>query len=45
MSPTVRKQVEELQRMKVNALREKYREVFGEETCPLHRQFLVRRIG
>lgn len=45
MNQSVRKQIEEVQRMTVGELREKYREVFGEESRSNHRQFLIRRIA
>ena len=45
MNHSVRKQIEEVQRMTVGELREEYREVFGEESRSNHRQFLIRRIA
>ncbi len=45
MNSTVRMQIEEVQRMTVGALREKYRDVFGEESRSGNRQFLIRRIA
>jgi len=41
----VRQQIEELRFMTVSQLREKYREVFGEESRSNHKQFLFRRIA
>jgi len=41
----VREQIEELKHMTVGQLREKYSEVFGEETRSHHKQFLFRRIA
>ena len=41
----VRQQIEELRFMTVGQLREKYREVFGEESRSNHKQFLFRRIA
>lgn len=45
MNNSVRKQIEEVQQMTVGRLREKYREVFGEESRSGNRQFLIRRIA
>ena len=45
MNDPVRRQIGEVQPMKVRELREKYREVFGELSRSNHRQFLVRRIA
>ena len=41
----VREQIEALQHKTVGQLREKYREVFGEESRSFHKQFLFRRIA
>ena len=41
----VREQIEALQQMTVGQLRERYREVFGEESRSFHKQFLFRRIA
>jgi hypothetical protein len=41
----VRQQIEELRLMTVGQLREKYRELFGEESRSNHKQFLFRRIA
>jgi len=41
----VREQIEALQHMTVGQLREKYHEVFGEESRSYHKQFLFRRIA
>ncbi len=41
----VRQQIEELRFKTVGQLREKYREVFGEESRSNHKQFLFRRIA
>ena len=41
----MRKEIEELSRMTVGQLREKYLEVFGEESRSNHKQFLFRRIA
>jgi DUF2924 family protein len=38
-------QIAELGRMRVGELRERYREVFGEQAATAHRQHLVRRIA
>ena len=40
-----RQQIEELRFMTVNQLREKYLEVFGEESRSNHKQFLFRRVA
>ncbi|MBI3778778.1 MAG: DUF2924 domain-containing protein, partial [Gammaproteobacteria bacterium] len=45
MEIQVREQIEALQHMTVGQLREKYREVFGEESRSYHKQFLFRRIA
>ena len=45
MNNPVRRQIEEVQRMTVRELHEKYWEVFGEESRSNHRQFLIRRIA
>lgn len=45
MNNSVRTQIEEVQRMTVGRLREKYREIFGEESRSNHKQFLIRRIA
>jgi hypothetical protein len=39
------RRIEELRRLSVPALKEKYREVFGEETRSSHQQYLFRRIA
>lgn len=44
MSPEVRKQIEALGDLTVPELRERYAEVFGEETRSRHRRFLIKRI-
>jgi len=41
----MRKQIDELSRMPVGQLRQKYLEVFGEESRSNHKQFLFRRIA
>jgi DUF2924 family protein len=41
----VRQQIEELRYVTTGQLREKYREVFGEESRSNHKQFLFRRIA
>ena len=41
----MRKEIEDLSRMTVSQLREKYLEVFGDESRSTHRQFLFRRIA
>ncbi len=41
----MRKQIDELSRMTVGQLRQKYQEVFGEESRSNHKQFLFRRIA
>jgi Protein of unknown function (DUF2924) len=38
-------QIEALGRMQIGELRERYREVFGEQTATAHKQHLVRRIA
>ena len=38
-------QIEELGRMQIAELRERYQEVFGEQTTTAHKQHLVRRIA
>jgi hypothetical protein len=38
-------QIEELGRMRIGELRERYQEVFGAETATAHKQHLVRRIA
>ena len=45
LETTVRKEIEALRRMTVGQLRQKYAEVFGEETRSNHKQFLFRRIA
>jgi hypothetical protein len=45
MHPAVRSEIEELRRASLAALRQKYREVFQEETRCRHRQHLFRRIA
>src|SRR5687767_16001918 len=45
MNDAVRLQIEEIQSMTVRQLRDKYRDVFQEESRSNHRQFLIRRIG
>ena len=42
---TMRKEIDELSAMPVGQLRQKYVEVFGEESRSSHRQFLFRRIA
>ena len=42
---TMRKQIDELSKMPVSQLRQKYLEAFGEEARSHHRQFLFRRIA
>lgn len=44
MSPKVRKQIEALDDLTVAELRERYAEVFHEETRSRHRRFLIKRI-
>ena len=41
----MRKEIDELSRMTVGQLRQKYLEVFGEESRSNHKQFLFRRIA
>src|SRR5664279_1260205 len=41
----MRKEIEELSRMTVGQLRQKYMEVFGEESRSNHKQFLFRRVA
>jgi hypothetical protein len=45
METSVLKQIEQLRRMTVTGLRERYREVFGEESRSYHKEFLFRRIA
>jgi hypothetical protein len=45
LETTVRKEIELLCQMTVRQLRQKYAEVFGEETRSNHKQFLFRRIA
>ena len=42
---TMQKQIDDLARMTVGQLKQKYLEVFGEETRSGHKQFLFRRIA
>ena len=44
MGSTVIRRIHALRRMTVPQLREKYREVFGEETRARHKAFLIKRI-
>jgi len=45
MKAAVLKEMESLRRLTVSGLREKYREVFGEESRSNHKDFLFRRIA
>src|SRR5689334_4840460 len=45
MNASVLKEIEGLRRLTVGGLREKYREVFGEESRSHHKDFLYRRIA
>jgi hypothetical protein len=45
MEAAVLKEVESLRRLSVTGLREKYQEVFGEESRSHHKDFLFRRIA
>ena len=45
METAMRKEIEELSRMTVGQLRQKYIEAFGEESRSNHKQFLFRRIA
>jgi hypothetical protein len=45
MKPAVLKEIEGLRRLTVRGLRDKYREVFGEESRSNHKDFLFRRIA
>jgi len=45
MSAAVLKEIESLRRLTVGGLREKYREVFGEDSRSNHKDFLFRRIA
>jgi hypothetical protein len=45
MNASVLKEIEGLRRLTVGGLREKYREVFGEESRSNHKDFLFRRIA
>jgi hypothetical protein len=44
MDPTVIRAIEKLPQLKVAALRQRYRELFGEESKSSNKQFLFRRI-
>ena len=41
----LREQIERLRHMTVGQLKDKYREVFGEESRSNHKQFLFRRVA
>ena len=45
MEPILAEELQRLTRLPVAQLRERYREVYGEEARSGHRQHLVRRIG
>ena len=45
MNPVIYKEIQALARMSVGELREKYLEVFGEETRSRHKDFLRKRIA
>ncbi|PWU08457.1 MAG: DUF2924 domain-containing protein [Terriglobia bacterium] len=45
MDEAVYREIEQLQRMSVGELRERYQEVFGETVATKHKQHLVRRIA
>src|ERR1700694_3002707 len=45
MNPTVIAAMEELQDLKIPALKKRYRELFGEESKSSNKQFLFRRIA
>ena len=45
MQAAILKEIEALRRLTVGGLREKYREVFGEESRSNHKDFLFRRIA
>ena len=45
METAMRKEIDELSRMTVGQLRQKYLEAFGEESRSNHKQFLFRRIA
>jgi len=45
METAMRKEIDELSRMTVGQLRQKYIEAFGEESRSNHKQFLFRRIA
>lgn len=45
METAMRKEIDELSRMTVGQLRQKYLQVFGEESRSHHKQFLFRRIA
>jgi DUF2924 family protein len=45
MKAAVLKEIEGLRRLTVGGLRQKYREVFGEESRSNHKDFLFRRIA
>src|ERR1035437_9572296 len=45
MNASVLKEIEGLRRLTVGGLRDKYREVFGEESRSNHKDFLFRRIA
>ena len=45
LETTIRREIESLRHMTVGQLKQKYTEVFGEETRSNHKQFLFRRIA
>src|SRR6185503_11185390 len=45
MSAAVLKEIESLRRLTIGRLRQKYREVFGEDSRSNHKDFLFRRIA
>jgi len=45
MDDAVYREMEQLQRMPIEQLRQRYRELFGEQSHTKHKQHLIRRIG
>ena len=45
MEADIVNQIEHLRRVTVRQLRDRYKEIFGEESCSNHKEFLFRRIA
>ena len=45
MNAAVMKEIEKLRRLTVGGLRQKYKDVFGEESRSNHKDFLLRQIA